>query len=182
MTLFELKNYEVQFSPQALMLAPFKEIWNNDSSKDKETANKEMAYVYYMADNRSNYMYVLDDDERSDLIRQALELDDDWIKSEYIDEAIVYYKKMSETTSTKLLESTRGVIHKISHFLDTIDPNERDKANKPVFNISQIVASVEKMPKLIKAMNDIEREVIKEKELKGQAGNRETGLFDDSGI
>lgn len=182
MNLFELKNYNVTFSPQALMLAPFAEIWRLDDSKDKYIANKEMAYVYYMADHRSNYMYELDEDARSESIKRDLELDKVWIKGQHIDDAIVYYRKMSETTSTRLLDSTRGVIQKISHFLDTIDPNERDRANKPVFNLAQIVSSVEKMPKLIKAMNDIEREVVKEKELKGQSGNRDVGVFDDTGI
>jgi len=183
MNLFEIKNFVVTFSPQALELAPFKEIWDNDTSKDKRNALKELSYVYYMCDDRSDYIYELDDEMRSDNVIQVLNMDPNWIIPKYIGEAMDYYRKQSETTSTKLLRSTRNVVQKISKFLDDIDPNERDKrTNKPVFNIAQIVASVEKMPKLLKALNEVEKEVIKEKAINTQNSNRDTGVNDDSGI
>lgn len=181
MNLFELKNYAVTYSPQALMLAPFKKIWDLDLTEDKEIANKELAYVYYMADDRSDYMFELDELARGTQVIKDLDLQG-WIEPDYVRDAITYYRSMSETTSTKLLESTRGVIQKISEFLDVIDPNERDKMNKPVFNMNQIVGAVEKMPKLLKALNEVEKEVIKEKEIKGQTGSRDAGVFDDEGI
>jgi hypothetical protein len=182
MNIFELKNFQVSFSPQALAIKQFKEIWDTDPSEDKSEAIKELSYVYYMADDRSDYMYELNEDIRSELIKKDIGMDTGWIRPKYIDDAISYYRRASETTSTKLLESTRGVIQKISNFLDTVDPNERDKAGKPVFPIAQIVSAVEKMPKLVKALNDVEKEVIKEKELKGHSGNRDVGVFDDTGI
>ncbi len=60
--------------------------------------------------------------------------------------------------------------------------NERDKNNKPVFDIGKIVASVEKVPKLVKALNEIELEIVKEKELKAQSGSKNGGVFDNEGI
>lgn len=183
MNLFELKNYAVTFSPQALELAPFKEIWDNDLSEDKGQALKELSYVYYMCDDRSDYIYELDDEIRSENVIAVLKMDYNWIIPKYIDDAIAYYKKQSETTSTKLLRSTRAVVGKISNFLDEIDPNERDKrTNKPVFNIAQIVSSVEKMPKLLKALSEVEKEVIKEKAVRSQSGSRDVGVNDDTGI
>lgn len=179
MNVFEIVNNQVTFSPQALMIKPFREIWDCDRSKDKFQATLELSYVYYMADERSDYMYILDEEERHDQVCLDIDLGENWIKPKYIDEAIVYYKRLSETTSTKLLESTRGVIEKISTFLDTIDINERDlRTNKPIHDINKITASVEKIPKLIKALNEIEKEIIKEKELKAQSGNKIVGLFD----
>jgi hypothetical protein len=38
------------------------------------------------------------------------------------------------------------------------------------------------VPKLVKALNDIESEIIKEKALKAQSGNTAVGLFDDNGL
>lgn len=178
MNIFEIVNNQVTFSPQALMIKPFREIWDCDKSKDKFQATLELSYVYYMSDERSDYMYILDEEERHDQIVSDLELGDNWIKPKYIDTAIVYYKRLSETTSTKLLESTRNVIEKISGFLDTIDINERDSRNKPVHDITKITNSVEKIPKLIRALNDIEKEIIREKELKAQSGNKIVGIFD----
>jgi hypothetical protein len=181
MNVFEVKNFVVTFSPQALMLKPFKEIWLNDKSKDKEKAVQELSYVFYMSDDRSDYMYVLDLEERHEFVLRDLMMDPNWIKPLYIDEAMEFYVEASTTTSTQMLKSTRGVIEKISKFLDDIDVNERDKNNKPMFDIGKIVASVEKIPKLVKALNEIEQEIVKEKELKSQ-GSKNGGVFDNEGI
>jgi hypothetical protein len=181
MNIFELKNFVVTFSPQALMLQPFKEIWMNDQSKDKAKAVQELSYVFYMSDERSDYMYILDEEERKETVMADLNMDPAWIKPQYIDEAIAFYVEASTTTSTQMLKSTRGVIEKISKFLDDIDVNERDKNGKPVFDIGKIVASVEKVPKLVKALNEIEQEIVKEKELKAQS-SKNGGVFDDIGL
>jgi len=78
-----------------------------------------------------------------------------------------------------LLRSTRGVIQKISHLFDTVDLGERDKMNKPVFDLNKITGAVEKVPKLIKALAEVEKEIIKELAMKAQSGNKEMGLFED---
>jgi len=184
MNLFEVVNNVVTFSPQALAIKPFKEIWDNDESKDKYVATQELAYIYYMADERSDYKYILDNEEREEEIVKILNMPKGWSgKKKELIRAIHYYERLSETTSTKLLKSTRLVLQKISEFLDNINMNERDeRTKKPIHDISKITSAVEKIPKLVKAINEIEKEVIKEKELKAQSGNRSQSLFDDSGI
>jgi len=72
MNIFQITNNVVTFSPQALVLEPFREIWDSDISKDKIMAVKELSYVYYMADDRSDYQYILDEDERSGEISHML--------------------------------------------------------------------------------------------------------------
>lgn len=183
MNLFEVVQNVVVFSPQTLQLKPFREIWDNDRSKDKMEAAREMSYVYYMADERSDYMYILDPDERSSQIQCDLDFDDDWVIPQYIIVAISFYSKRSETASTRLLVSTRGILNKISKFLDDVDMSAKDNRDKYINDITKITAAVEKIPKLIKALNDIEKEIIREKELKAQSGNKEIGAFDtDEGI
>lgn len=185
MNIFQLNEntYKVEFSPQALLLKPFREIWDNDKSKDKENATKELGYVYFMCDQRSDHMYILDQDERHEVVSSAMELGPNWIKPTYIDDAMDFYLEMSTTTSTMLLNSTRNAIQKISHFLDVIDPNERDKnTGKPVFGINTITGAIEKVPKLVKALAEIEKEIIKEKAAKAQSGNKDIGMFDDNGM
>lgn len=181
MNLFEIVNNVVTFSPQALLIAPFKTIWDADKKKDKRIANLELAFIYYMADERSDYMHILDTDERIDNIKTDLDLPEKWNgQRKDLVRAIHYYEKLSETTSTKLLQSTRLVIQKISEFLDNINMNERDeRSKKPIHDIAKITGAVEKIPKLVKAMNEIEKEVIKEKELKAQSGNRTNSMFEE---
>jgi len=181
MNLFDIVNNNVEFSPQALSIKYFKVVWDKDKKKDKLKAIKELSYIYYMADERSDYQYLLDEDERSGQIIEDLDMGSGWKAESYINEAIAYYVRASTTTSTLLLSSTRNVIQKISKFLDNINMEERDeRTKKPIHDISKITASVEKIPKLVKALSEIEKEIIKEKELKAQSGNKEIGLFDDN--
>jgi hypothetical protein len=184
MNLFEIENNVVTFSPQALMMAPFRALWDSDESKDKLQAASELSYVYYMSDERSDFMHILDSEERADEIISILEspIPIDKRRKDLI-RAIHYYSKASETTSTKLLQSTRLVIQKISEFLDNVNMDERDeRTKKPIHDIGKITSAVEKIPKLIKAMNEIEKEVVKEKMLKAQSGNRVSSVFDEDGI
>ena len=184
MNLFEIVNNVVTFSPQALMIKPFKAIWDADESEDKTQALLEMSYIYYMADDRSDFMHILDNDEREEEVAKFIGLPDSWSGNRKdLVRAIHYYEQLSETTSTRLLKSTRLVLQKISEFLDNINMNERDeRTKKPIHDISKITSAVEKIPKLVKAINEIEKEVIKEKELKAQSGNRTQSMFDDTGI
>lgn len=180
MNLFEIENNVVIYSPQALMLEPFKKIWEDDKSEDKIQANLVMSYVYYMSDERSDFMHILNVDERMQAIKEALQLPEDFNgRSEELIQAMKFYEKLSETTSTKLLQSTRLVLQKISEFLDNINLNERDeRSNKPIHDIGKITGSVEKIPKLIRAINEIEKEVVKEKALKAQSGTKDISMFD----
>lgn len=180
MNLFEIENNVVTYSPQALMLEPFKKIWEKDKSEDKIQANLTMSYIYYMADERSDFMHILNVDERMQAIKEALQLPEDFNgRSEELIQAMKFYEKLSETTSTKLLQSTRLVLQKISEFLDNVDLDERDeKSKKPIHDIGKITGSVEKIPKLIRAINEIEKEVVKEKALKAQSGTKDISMFD----
>ena len=104
MNLFELENNVVVFSPQALLITPFKEIWDKDKTKDKRNAMKAMSFIYYMSDDRSDYMYLLDEEERTDVIKQALQLPADWkSNTKELVRARHYYEELSATTSTNLL-------------------------------------------------------------------------------
>ena len=184
MNLFEIVNNVVTFSPQALAIKPFKAIYDSDESKDKQMAMLELSYIYYMADERSDFMHILDPQEREEEIVKFISLPDGWIgQRKELVRAIHYYEQLSVTTSTKLLKSTRLLLQKISEFMDNVNMNERDeRTKKPIHDISKITATVEKIPKLVRALNEIEKEVIKEKELKAQSGNRTQSMFDDKGI
>jgi hypothetical protein len=184
MNLFQIENNVVTFSPQALLIAPFKAIWDADKTKDKAKATLVLGCIYYMADERSDFMHILDETERLEEVKKFLDMPKSF-KGNTKDflKAIHYYKQLSETTSTKLLESTRNVISKISKFLDNLDMNERDvRTNKPIHDIGKITASVEKVPKLIKALNEVEKEIVKEKELKAATGNKSAAMFEDMGM
>ena len=70
--LFHYEGYEVEIEPEALMLAPFKAIYDRDKSKDKSTAKQELAYIYYMEDPRSDYQFLVDSEVRNNEVIKCL--------------------------------------------------------------------------------------------------------------
>ena len=56
--LFKYEGYKLNISEEALLLKPFKEIWQRDKSKNKDKALQELGYVYFISDPRSDYQYL----------------------------------------------------------------------------------------------------------------------------
>ena len=68
MKLFRYEGYKVVISEEAFALKVFRQIWNRDRSVNKDKAIMELGYVYFMTDPRSDYQYIVDEDERSKAI------------------------------------------------------------------------------------------------------------------
>ena len=46
--LFKYEGYKLNISEEALLLKPFKEIWQRDKSKSKDRAFQELGYIYFL--------------------------------------------------------------------------------------------------------------------------------------
>ena len=46
--LFKYEGYKLNISEEALLLKPFKEIWQRDKSKNKDKALQELGYIYFL--------------------------------------------------------------------------------------------------------------------------------------
>ena len=71
MKLFKYDAYKITISEEALLLEPFKQIWNRDKSKDKTKALQELGYIYFMEDPRSDYQYLIDEQQRKESIKEG---------------------------------------------------------------------------------------------------------------
>ena len=69
--LFKRDGYEIKVEPEALLLKPFKKIWNRDRSKDKNRAMQELGFIYFVCDPRSDYQFLVDDNERLEAIKEG---------------------------------------------------------------------------------------------------------------
>ena len=68
MKLFRYEGYKVVISEEAFALKVFRQIWNRDRSVNKDESIMELGYVYFIADPRSDYQYLVDEEERSKAI------------------------------------------------------------------------------------------------------------------
>ena len=66
MKLIEYKDYKIVVSDEALLVKPIRDLFNKDTSENKEKFMQQMSYMYFMIDPRSTYNYIIDDNERSE--------------------------------------------------------------------------------------------------------------------
>ena len=159
--LFKYEGYKLNISEEALLLKPFKEIWQRDKSKNKDKALQELGYIYFMLDPRSDYMYITDNEERSKAIIEGEGLPNTWKVDSTLQEAMDYYKSF-RPTSALLLEDTRIAVDKLREALRSINLTDVDDKGRPIYTLNTIVATIKQVPALVKDLDDAERAIAKE--------------------
>lgn len=181
MQLFELKDYNLTFSPQALELKAFKALWDRDKTKDKKRALAELSYVYFFSDYKSDFIDILDETTRhSEIVLNLSGLPKEWKPDDKVKDAIRFYTETSETISTRLLEDSRKAVNKVSDFLKNVDLNLVDKNGKPIHDVARITQAIKSVPTMTKALKDLEEQVKKEKDAESSLrGSKEKSIFED---
>lgn len=185
-SLFDMnKDGILTVSPEAYSLLPFKNLWDRDKSKDKSTALKELAFIFFYCDIKSNYI-ITPIEHRKEEIRKDIGLPEKWEIDSAVEEAIEYYNKHSKTILEILYESSIISANDISDYLrDTKNLlAERDlKTGKPVITISQITTALKSVNVIMKDLKKAYKEVVQEKDTnddkqkgKQQYNTFETGL------
>lgn len=159
MRLFRYNDYKVEVDPEALMLRPFKALY--DKYKNKEEASIMFAFIYFYADPRSDYQYDTDKETRMENIKIGLGLPDKWKPDETLNKAIEFYESFKPMTAL-LLEDTYASVGKLRTFLREIDLNEKDDKGKPVYSPNQIASTIKLVPTLVKDLNEAEKTINSE--------------------
>lgn len=177
--LFKLEGYNVEVEPEALMLAPFKALWNRDKHKDKRVAMQEFAFLYFMGDPRSDYQYIIDEEEREKEVRKGLGMPATWKKDAAVQRALDFYNSF-KPTSAGLLEDTRVAVDKLRELLRDIDLKAVDDKNKPVYTLNTVTATIKQIPGLVKDLDEAERTLAKDIVAQAKArGSQVKGAFED---
>ena len=110
--LLKFEGYNIVISPEALMLVPFRKIWERDKSKDKNKALLEITFIYFIEDPRSDYQYLVDRDTRQEEIIKGIGLPSNWKPDKLIKEACELYSSF-KPMSAGLLEDTRYFVNNL---------------------------------------------------------------------
>lgn len=182
MKLFSMKNWNLQVEEEAWGISAFKALLDRDKSKEKETAMKEMLYVYLFCDVKSDFN-ILPEEERGPAIQSEINLPEKWKHDDKIEEAIRVYKDYSQTTIQRLYQQSLKSAQDIGNYLELTDKllAERDDRGKPVTDISKITASLQRIPKLMADLKAAYKEVVKEQDdLEGKKkGSRTMNTLED---
>lgn len=183
MKLFEMRDFTLSVSEEAWGLLPFKAILKRDKSRTKETAFKEMLFIYYYTDMRSDYISISDNKIRCREIVKDIGLPSDWKIDDVIKEALRYYDSMSLSPIAKLYRSSLKAADDISKYLEQTDVllNERTANGGTVTTLAMVTSSLKSVPIIMRDLKAAYKEVLSEqKELEGRTkGSRTMGFFED---
>lgn len=177
--LFKFEGYEVVVDPEALLLIPFKTLYDRDKNKDKRVAKNELAFVYFCCDPRSDYQYLVDEEVRAQEIIQGLGMPDGWKPDAAVKRAMEFYSSF-KPMSAGLLEDTRYVVGKLRQELRNMDFDERDDKGKPVHTLQSITATLKQIPGLARDLDEAERTLSKDIIAEAKArGSQSKALLED---
>lgn len=178
MNLFQVDKFsKVTWDPQALLIAPFKVLYDRDKTKTKDIANKELAFIFFFSDIRSDYAFIVDLAIREKTIKADLVLGEKWKIDKDITAAIEYYKKRSRSVTADILTDSIYIANKVSiKMKEAVDA----EGTIDLADIAKVLDGIKKIPDVIKALKAAEREVIKEiEEAQDSIGAKEKALFED---
>ena len=113
-------------------------VYTKSIKEFKSLSEKDLAYIYFMADYRSPFS-VYDWEQR---------------KVEVI----------TETSAVKLLKAARGAINKLEKYFRDIDLTVVDKNDKPIYSAKDLINNLEKMGKVVDGLSRLEDIVRKEEQ------------------
>ena len=178
---FTLRDYVLTVEDNMWGLIPFKKILKRDKSRDKDRALKEMLFIYYYSDIKSDYL-IIDSKFRIEEIKKDIGLPEDWRIDSVLQEAIDFYEERSLTVVGKLYKNALAAANDISEYLTKTKEllEERDDKGKPVTTLTTIVGGVSKIKTVMQDLKAAEKELIKEKiETEGRMkGQQAMGLFE----
>ena len=178
MKLFKFEQYKITISEEAFALKPFKQIWNRDKSQNKDRAISELSYIYFMQDPRSDYQYLVDEEERARAIIEGEGLPLDWEPDKLVKEALDFYNQF-KPTSALLLEDIRFMIDQYRKKLRSMASNGFDELT--VKELKDINALIKAIPSLVKDLDEAEKALSTEMRNQGKMrGQGEKTIFEDS--
>lgn len=183
MKLFEMRDFTLSVTEEAWGLLPFRAILKRDKSRTKELAFKEMLFIYYYTDMRSDYISISDNSVRYREIAKDIGLPDGWKIDDVIKEAIRYYDSMSLSPIARLYRSSLKAADDVSKYLEKTDEllEERTQNGGTVTTLAMVTGSLKSVPIIMRDLKAAYKEVLSEqKELEGRTkGVRTMGFFEE---
>jgi len=181
MRLFELKEWQLTVREEAYGLLPFRAILKRDKSRNKDIALKEMLFIYYYTDIKSDYL-IIEPKTRVIEIVKDIGLPEDWKIDNIMQTAIDFYESKSLTVIGKLHKSGLKAANDASEYLEMADVllRERTANGGTVTKITDITNALAKVPIIMKDLKASEKELLKEQtELDNRMkGSQKMGLFE----
>lgn len=177
MELFDIDSGKVTLNPTSLYIPPFKELWDRDTSENKDQATKEIAYVAFLCNLSAKNPYnayaesLREEKVNKDTIRKK--------PDKIIKDAIKKYKEFQDTTYTRLLISSKNAAEKLASYFDNMDFSKVDSYGKPIYTGRDLTSNLKEVGNIIKSLTSLEKQVQKDMlDISNVRGGSEIGAFE----
>ena len=171
MRVFKYEGYEVKVSPEALTLRPFRKLWERDKSKNKEKAILEFSFLYFFCDPRSDYQFIVDDEDRLEAVKEGVGFEKNWSPDTTLKAAVAFYKTF-DSSAARLLRMAAKEIDKVQDVLDKINPTNYKE-------LKEQMSAMKMIPEIASMIQKAEKTLNTEDEYAEAGGSIEKTLFDD---
>lgn len=161
MKLFRFEGYQLTISDEAYLLKPFKTIWKRDRTRDKEIAQQELGYIYFMEDPRSDYLVHVDLDERDKQVRLGLGIKDSWKPDKVVKDAQEFYRSF-KSDGALLLDDMRVMVQKLRDQLKEMNLEKTDDKGKPIYTLDSYTKTITDLGKLIRVIDETEKNIARD--------------------
>jgi len=171
MKMFKYEGFEVKVTPEALVLKPFKKIWDRDKTKTKERAMNELAFLYFFCDVRSDYQYISDDESRMEAVIEGVGLPNGWAPDPLLEKAITFYKSF-DTKASILLKVVSDAVDKVQDIVKELAPSDTK-------SLKDYLTALKLIPEVATMIHDTEKALNEDSDYGEAKGSIEKTLFDD---
>lgn len=163
--LFILENNIAKPNPETLLISPFRDIWERDTSPDKSQAIKEFSFIELMSSKRKTNPYAgYSDEQRFYKLRETLKFPFDWKPDILIEQCLAKIEEFQTEGSFNYMmyKQSLDTVMKTREYLIGIDLNERTKSGMPVYKPADVYSAVEKVEKIMTSLNTLKEKVEQE--------------------
>jgi len=164
MNIFDLINNEPVITLEGLHIPELNIIWKLDEDEDKGNAHGALKYIYHMAYPDSVYAK-LSDEERPILVKEDY-IVNKWFPKKEIQAGIDKVIKLEVTPEMRFLNSCEYALKALQDFNYSVDFKAKDDKGRPMFKLTEVIASIEKAGRLFESILSLKETINKTKTAK----------------
>jgi len=173
--LIVLENDLPTFGPEVRTIEVFRKIIHKDKDRNKATALKEMAFIYFMTDPRSPYVESRRDiDERILKVKKVVGLPNDWTIDAAVEAGLkFYYEELKEDFDIQYLDASITAVAKTKDYLANVNYDLRDVKGVPIYKPADVLKAVKDSGGVMESLKLLREKVLKSDTLnaKRRGGN-----------
>lgn len=165
MDLFEIRNGRAYPSVHALLIEPYKTMWNDDDSDNKSNVIAYFTYIELLCSpKKSNPFYGYSEEDRPMKVKKEVFKDENYqIDTELMFAILAYKEHLSfASPSYELSLAAEAAADKLKTFLKEFNLTERTPGGAMVLKPRDVTTALREIPDVIKKMAETRQKVHEE--------------------